>query len=109
LTDALEVSFFLVCGVFCFTALDTEFLASKEPEVTFTQGKGEVLNADALLNSTRFFRENLCERVSVLVSDGVRMTADAMRFSDWDDTHTHTHSISSVVKQAVKGIFIAHR
>jgi hypothetical protein len=88
LTDALKVSCFLISGVFCFTTLATEFLASKEPEVTFTQGKGEVLNADALLNSTRFFRENLCEKVLVLVSDGVRMTADAMRFSDWDDKHT---------------------
>jgi hypothetical protein len=86
LNDALKVSCFLICGVFCFTTLDTEFLASKEPEDTFTEGKGGggVLNADALLNSTRFLRENLCERVSVLVSDGVRMTAD----SDWDDKHT---------------------
>jgi hypothetical protein len=84
----LKFSCFLICGVFCFTTLDTEFLPSKEPEDTFTQGKGEVLNADALLNSTRFFRENLCERVSVLVRDGVRITTDAMWFSDWDDKHT---------------------
>jgi hypothetical protein len=39
------------------------------------------------------FSEKTCanrlgERVSVLVSNGVRMTADAMRFSDWDDKHT---------------------
>jgi hypothetical protein len=30
------------------------------------------------------FSEKTCERVSVTV----RMTADAMRFSEWDDKHT---------------------
>jgi hypothetical protein len=105
LTDALKVSCFLICGIFCFTTLDTEVLASQEP------GKGE-FSMQMLCLIVAAFSEKTCanrlgERVSVVVSDGVRMTTDAMRFSDWDDTHTH--NISFVVKQAVKGIFIAHR
>jgi hypothetical protein len=86
LTDALKVSYLLICGIFCFTSFNTEVLVSQEP------GKGE-FSMQMVCLIVAAFSEKTCanrlgERISVVVSDGVRMTADAMRFSDWDDRHT---------------------
>jgi hypothetical protein len=82
-----------------------EVLARQEAGETFAQGKRRAVHADAQLNSFCCYIKPCTSRLgerefNFSGSGGVKLTEDAMRFIDWDDTHIHTHGIIFLIKQA---------
>jgi hypothetical protein len=96
---------YFICGIFCFTTVVTlKFLLGRKQErhsLKVTEGLCiQMLSWIVSVVIAKLVQVDWEREFNFSGSGGVKLTAGAMRFIDWDDTHIHTHGIISLIKQA---------